>query len=298
MTDSDLPGPEALRAVCAQFGIDNTDAAVLLQHRSNAVWRAGATVVRLAPDTPLRRQRATAALTVTRWLATTGDSIALAPLPGPQPVVAAGAIATFWPYCPTPEPIDPAALGRLLRRLHTAGEPPESVRIPAYEPLRRLHEALGIDSQRTEPALTSTDRGWISERADDLIATFRDTQWPLGIGVIHADAHTENAIHDGDNWVLIDWDNTSIGPRELDLISTVPDHFHEPETYRQRFAASYGYDLLTWPGWTLLRDIVELHSIGSYIRLAASKPAAANELRRRVDSLRTGDRSIVWHPVG
>lgn len=46
-----------------------------------------------------------------------------------------------------------------------------------------------------------------------------------------------------------------------------------------------------------LRDITELHSLGAYIRLAATKPAFADELRHRIQSLRTGDTSVRWRSI-
>lgn len=90
---------------------------------------------------------------------------------------------------------------------------------------------------------------------------------------------------------------TCLGPRELDLLTGLPDHFHEPEADRATFRAAYGYDLTHWPSWTLLCDIAELHSLASYIRLASSKPAAAGELTKRVKSLRSGDRSVRWQAI-
>ncbi|MFI2477810.1 hypothetical protein [Nocardia xishanensis] len=84
---------------------------------------------------------------------------------------------------------------------------------------------------------------------------------------------------------------------KLDLVNGLPDHFHQPQHERERFAAAYGYDLLDWPGWTLLRDITELHSLGAYIRLAPTKPAAAEELRQRIRSLRIGDKAAIWQAV-
>jgi len=295
--DSGLPGRDALNLVCAEFGVPGTENAVLLHSRSNAVWRVGPSVVRLAPDTEVRRRRAVAAVAVTRWLTDLGGGIALRPLAGAQPVVGGGAVATFWPYRPTRDLIGPADLGRLVRALHAAGDPPATAPIPTYEPLMRLGEALDIDDHRTIPALSGSDRGWLRERAAELVAAYADMQWPLGIGLIHADAHSGNAVREVGTWALIDWDGTSIGPRELDLVGIVPDHFHEPGSYRTQFAAAYGYDLLAWPGWILLRDLIELHSIGSYIRMAPTKPAAASELHSRVRSLRSGDRSVLWHPV-
>ncbi|MFG1797788.1 phosphotransferase family protein [Nocardia sp. NPDC049149] len=112
-----------------------------------------------------------------------------------------------------------------------------------------------------------TSSSW-SGAAADAHATAHAMRFPLGYGVIHADAHSENAVQTDSGFVLIDWDGCCIGPRELDLISGLSDHFHAPESDRRQFLDTYGYDLLAWPEWPLLRDIAELHSIGAYIRLA------------------------------
>ena len=103
---------------------------------------------------------------------------------------------------------------------------------------------------------------------------------------------TENLLHDPatDRWVLIDFDHAAQGPRELDLLFAVPDHFQEPAAARDSFTRAYGYDLLHWPGWITLRDISKAHSLASYIRRAPTAPAAAAELAHRLHSLRVVDR--------
>ncbi|MEV6336244.1 aminoglycoside phosphotransferase family protein [Nocardia vinacea] len=295
-SDSDLPGREALRAACNEFGVDDRGAQ-LLHQRSNAVWMLPdcELVVRLAPNTDYRRERAEAAVTVTRWLAAAEEPVALTPASGDQPIAIGGAIATFWPYRPSDDQPGPADLGALVRRLHEFPVP--SFPVPRYRPLRRLFEALALEDERLAPALAASDRAWLQERAEMLVATFARTRFPLGEGLIHADVHAENAVRDSGRWVLIDWDQCCVGPRELDLVSGLPDHFHQPLDDRQEFAAAYGYDLLDWPDWTLLRDITELHSLGSYIRLAPSKLAAAAELNHRLQSLKTGNRDAIWQAV-
>ncbi|MFD0361345.1 phosphotransferase enzyme family protein [Nocardia sp. GCM10030253] len=295
-SDSELPGREALRAACKEFGV-NDEGARLLHHRSNAVWLLPTqnVVARLAPNTSYRRERADAAIAVTRWLESVEQPIALTPVAGRQPAANPDAIATFWPYRPSDTQAGPADLGALVRRLHTVGEPPFPV--PRYQPLRRLFEALALDDKRSVSALASKDRAWLRDRADTVVAEFHRTRFPLGEGLIHVDVHSENAVSDRGRWVLIDWDQCCIGPRELDLVNGLPDHFHQPVNDRNLFAAAYGYDLLEWPGWTLLRDLTELHSVASYIRLAPSKPAAAAELRCRFQSLRTGDDAAIWHAI-
>lgn len=296
--DSGLPGLPALREVCRVFGTDPTGAR-LLHHRSNAVYLLprDQLVVRLAPDTPLRRRRAQTCVEVTRWLADHPEPVALAAVSDEQPVIAVGAVATFWPHRPTTPAASLADLAVLLRRLHALPAPPFPV--PRYRPLQRLFEALDLDGGRPHPAVADDDRAWLLDRARTLVDTFTATSFPLGDGLVHADAHSENLVRDPEHggWLLIDWDGTCLGPRELDLLTGIPDHFHEPETDRTRFSTVYGYDILGWPGWTLLRDITELHALAAYIRLAPGKPAAADELRHRIRSLLTGDRSARWHAI-
>ncbi|MBF6299091.1 aminoglycoside phosphotransferase family protein [Nocardia amamiensis] len=279
----------------------NSRGARQLHHRSNAVYLLSGeggrgVIVRLAPDTDLRRQRATTAMAVTRWLSQKAtEPVGLQPLPGDQPVFAAGAVATFWPYCPPNIPATLTDVATLLRRLHRQPMPQFSV--PEYRPLHRLREALDLDDTRPEPALPADDRQWVRNRAEELVEAYHATDFPLGIGVVHADAHTENVVWNGNAYVLIDWDQSCIGPRELDLIGGLPDHFQRPEAERREFLDAYGYDILSWPGWRLLRDIAELHSIASYIRLAPHKSAAAEQLEVRVRSLRQDDRHVLWRAV-
>lgn len=296
--DAQLPDLPALRETCRIFGADSTDARAL-HHRSNAVYLLPREqiVVRLAPDTPVRRQRAQTCVTVTRWLSSQPNPVALAPMPGEQPVYSADAVATFWPHRSTTPPPSLAELAVLLRHLHTLPAPPFPM--PRYKPLQRLREAMMVDQDRAQPALADDDRAWLLGRTIELVDTFGTIRFPLGDGLVHADAHTGNLVRDPDNGhgLLIDWDGACLGPRELDLLSAIPDHFHEPDADRVRFLTAYGYDILDWPGWTLLRDVAELHTLGAYIRLAPSKPAAATELRHRIRSLRTCDRSAVWHAI-
>jgi Ser/Thr protein kinase RdoA (MazF antagonist) len=296
--DSGLPGEPALREVCRIFGADPAGAQ-LLHQRSNAVYLLpqDQLVVRLAPDTPLRRRRAQTCIEVTRWLASQPEPVALMPASGEQPVITASAVATFWPLRPTTPAASPADLALLLRRLHALPVPPFPV--PRYQPLQRLFESLNLDHERPHPAVAADDRAWLLDRARTLFGIFTATTFPLGDGLVHADAHSENLVrdHGHDGWLLIDWDGACVGPRELDLLTGIPDHFHEPEADRRRFLAAYGYDILGWPGWTLLRDITELHALSAYIRLASSKPAAAAELHHRIRSLRAGDRPARWHAI-
>ena len=68
--------------------------------------------------------------------------------------------------------------------------------VPGYQPLRRLREALALDQGRPRPAVADDDRAWLRDRADELVDTFTTTQFPLGVGLIHADARHGNLVFD------------------------------------------------------------------------------------------------------
>jgi Ser/Thr protein kinase RdoA (MazF antagonist) len=184
---------------------------------------------------------------------------------------------------------------RQLHQLDAAGPP---IPVPEHEPLARLLEALDLDATRGSPVLSTDDREWLLARAARLQRSYDMAVTPLGRGLVHADVQPDNLLQDDDGrWLLIDWDRASHGPRELDLVLAVPDHFHDQDTDRAQFSAAYGYDITAWPGWPLIRDLTEMHSLASYVRRAATHVAARQELRRRVDSLQTGDRDVVWRSV-
>ncbi len=291
-----LPGHHQLDAVCGLLGLSSSGARMLVS-RSNAVFHlpAADVVVRLSSATPAQEARATLVVSVTRWIADHGGP-ALAPTSHPQPVQEAGTVATLWPYLPSPTIPRARDLATAVRELHYLDAQPPP--LPAHEPLARLHEALDLDTTRDQPTLPTDTRQWLLARAARLQHTYDTTTTPLGRGLIHADVQPDNLLQDRDGrWLLIDWDRASHGPRELDLAFAVPDHFHEPDLDRAEFSAAYGHDIIAWTGWTLIRDLTELHSLAGYIRRATTNPTARDELHRRVDSLLTNDRSVVWHSV-
>jgi aminoglycoside phosphotransferase (APT) family kinase protein len=291
-----LPGHHELDAVCGALGLDPSGARMLLS-RSNAVFHLPAVdvVVRLSSATPTNEARAARVVWLTRWIADHGGP-ALAPTSHSQPVREAGTVATLWPYLPSPTIPRADDLATAVRELHHLDD--QSLPLIRHQPLARLHEALDLDIIRDQPVLAAETREWLLAHAARLQHAYDTTATPLGRGPIHADVQPDNLLQDcGGRWLLIDWDRASHGPRELDLVFAVPDHFHEPDSDRTEFSTTYGYDVTGWAGWTLIRDLSELHSLASYIRRAATNPAARDELDRRVVSLINNDRSVVWCSV-
>lgn len=292
----------SLSAVGAATGFATADARPLRLH-DVAVFllERDRVVVRLLTKNPVNGTRAATALQLTDWLAGQ-DFPAIRPA-WPALVYTDGHIATIWRYLPQPDPrprAPGATLGRVVRDLHRLPPPPFPV--PAADPLARLRQAIDLDRDRPAPVLTRAQREFCRQRIGDLASAYAALGSPLGEGLIHSDAHLGNLLADPTGphgYVLDDWDGACHGPRELDLIpaGAPGNRLGGDEHERRDFAAGYGYDIATWPPYTILRDIRELRSIGSHLRVAPEHPAAAEELRHRLHSLQTGDRSIRWHAV-
>jgi hypothetical protein len=92
--------------------------------------------------------------------------------------------------------------------------------------------------------------------------------------------------------VLIDLDGFAVGPREWDLVLTAMyfERFgwHTEEEYRE-FVAGYGFDVMSWPGYTLLRDVRELIMVTWLAQNSWHLPEIAAEVSKRLADLRGGN---------
>ncbi len=285
---------EVVADACARVGLAARGAVPLHVH-SNAVFLlpAEGAVARVGSGFEAV-DRACRAVTVTRFLASIGFPCVV-PLAVDQPVVVTpGTPVTFWEHVPVwSDRLAPAAdLAGLLRDLHSLADTPT---LPALRPMARL--LTTIEQSR---ALDGRDRRWLIERAHQLLDRYAELAYPLGPArLVHGDAQLSNVLLARDGRVLLgDWDATCVAPREWDLVMTASeDRFGMPIEERRDFAGTYGYDVTTWPDWTVLRDLKELHSLGAHIRRAPTSAPHARELRWRLASLRAGDRRR-WHALG
>jgi aminoglycoside phosphotransferase (APT) family kinase protein len=274
----------ALETTAARAGL-STRGARLIRLFATAVYYlpAAGAVARIAPDTAGSFTRLATSVEVTRWLAQAGFP-AVEPLPVEQPLAGHGCIVTFWKYLPQdgPEPTT-ADLGRLVRQFHQLPAPPVS--LPAYQPLTSMDRAI-----QASRAISDEDRDWLSRYREELLAAYADLAFPLGSGVIHADAWRGNLLRDGGRVVLADWDTVSTGPRETDLIPTLQaPRFGLPLAERDSFIAAYGRDIREWSGYPVLRNIRELSTLSALLRDSHANPVARRELQIRLRSLRVGD---------
>ncbi|WP_084530561.1 phosphotransferase enzyme family protein [Nocardia miyunensis] len=286
---TDVAAHDILTAACEQVGLDAGDAQLLRAH-SNAVWllpRSSA-VVRIGRNQH-EGLRFAAGVTLTRWLAE-HDIPVTEPLTD-RVVDIDDATVTLWRYYPQHDRGEPPMrdLGTILRRLHTLTDP-VPVELHAYPPLEGLTTILA--SQTARQVLDPDDLTWLSDRATELLHRYEGLEFALGVGFIHGDFYAGNCLWDGDRVVLGDWDEASIGPRELDLIPSCHDHFRfgAPAEDLAQFFREYGLDLEEFrsrPVFSVLIAMRDLHTLTGYIRRAAGDDrAAARELHRRLGMLR------------
>lgn len=301
----DLPEPQrtALIEVGRHLRVDLSGARPLRLHdASTLLLPIPGLVVRLVTASDEALTRATTAVHLTGWLTAQGF-----PTTRPatsQPIRAAGHIATVWyaiPAQPDPDPVTAAAaLGHLIRDLHTL--PPTPIPTLTAAPLHRLRAALDTDTLRQHPVLTRDDHRFLTERINDLERQYQQMTFPLGVGLIHNDAHPGNLIPTSGSrhgFLLTDWESACTGPREMDLIlvGAPGSRFDDADDERHAFTTAYGYDIARWPHHQTLRDIRDLHALAGHLRAAPYRPPARAELHHRIHTLRHNDRAARWHAI-
>lgn len=279
-----------LAEVCARAGLDHRGAR-LLKFTANAVFRlrSAPVVVRIAGSTALRH-RAAKVVAVAGWLAE-HDVPAVRLLEGvEQPVAVGPYVATLWDAVPRggrrPTGRD---LARSLRLLH--GLPAPDFDLPAWAPLDDVRGRLG-DAEDLRPG----DREFLLDRCAELTVRLAELDYALPACVVHGDAHLGNLIPGEDGPVLCDFDSTCLGPAEWDL-TPVPvgvRRFGGSRHAAAALAGEYGFDVTRWSGFAVLREVRELKLATSVLPILRSNPHVVPELRRRLDSVRTGDTSAGW----
>jgi Ser/Thr protein kinase RdoA (MazF antagonist) len=288
----------ALRA-CERRGFDATGIA-LIRRGTNAVYRLQSVpvVVRVAPVSADVEEIALQ-VGVARWLAAEGVP-AVRALDIPQPVFANGRQVTLWESVSDGDSDDhqqygsTQELGQILRRLHSLPAP--QLALPRFQPTFTVRERLSrLDH------IEAADRRMLTERADRLADDYARLTFELPHGPIHGDANVGNLLKNrAGHGVLSDLDEFSIGPREWDLVQTAifTDLYgwHTEAEY-QAFVDGYGYDIRTWDGYPVVRDMREISMALWMAGNAAKSEAAAAEVQVRFNSLRTGEGRDRWKPL-
>jgi aminoglycoside phosphotransferase len=193
---------------------------------------------------------------VARWLQSV-DYPAVRVVEAEQPVVIDGQAVTFWLAVSDDgdQFATVAEVADVLRRLHTLTAPP-GLHLPELAPFANAARRIEANTW-----LTPEDRAFLTTMLAQMRAAYAGLEFTLRPGVIHGDASIGNVLRDSRGHpVVIDLDGFAVGPREWDVVLTAIyyDSFgwHTREEY-QDFVRVYGYDIMTWPGYPVMRAVRE-----------------------------------------
>jgi hypothetical protein len=86
------------------------------------------------------------------------------------------------------------------------------------------------------------------------------------------------------------------GPLHTGLPTAIGvERYGRPEQQYREFAATYGFDVRTWLGYPVLREVRELTMTTWIMQNIEESPAVAAEFALRVGSLRERDFARAWH---
>ncbi|MFD8028170.1 phosphotransferase enzyme family protein [Streptomyces sp. NPDC059717] len=290
--DADAAGV-ILRKACEVADVA-PDGIEMLRFGDHAVFRVdGGRIVSRVGRNPDRLPSVRREVAVAEWLATERYPAARLVTAAEQPIVVQGHPVTFWEaladgdtYASTGE------MGVLLRRLHDLESPPFS--LPPLQPFDKVAQRL------KRAAIPDTTRSFLRSMADDLTAEYDRLRFALPMGHLHGDFNVGNVLRDAAGHPkVIDLDGFVTGPREWDLMQTAMyyDSFgwHTEAEYAD-FVAGYGFDVREWSGYAVLRSIRELLMVTWLSQNAGTNPRAAEEVEKRVESLRSGGSRRDWAP--
>ncbi|MFD9862553.1 phosphotransferase enzyme family protein [Streptomyces alboflavus] len=293
-TEFDAASAESiLRKACDVAHVD-PDGIEMQRFGDHAVFRidCGRIISRVGRS-PDRLPSVRREVAVAQWLAAEGYPAARLVTEAEQPVVVDGHPVTFWEgladgdtYASTRE------MGELLRRLHEL-EPP-TLSLPELRPFDKVNQRL----QRA--AIPSDTRTYLASLADELASEYDRLAFALPAGHLHGDFNVGNVLRDAAGHPkVIDLDGFVIGPREWDLMQTAMyyDSFgwHTEAEYAD-FVDGYGFDVRKWSGYTVLRSVRELLMVTWLSQNAGTNQRAAEEVEKRVETLRSGGSRRDWAP--
>jgi aminoglycoside phosphotransferase (APT) family kinase protein len=269
-----------LEQACGIAGL-NADGARLMRIGSNAVYHLiGPVVVRISRNQgDLDQARRTVA--VARWLESAGYP-AVRAVGVDQPVEIDGHAVTFWRSVSEDgqQYANISEVAEVLAELHRL-DAPADLHLPPLAPFDSAAKRIASSDW-----LSPDDRNFLIGQLAIMQEEYASLEFALPQGIIHGDANVGNVLHDAQgNPVVIDLDGFAVGPREWDLILTAIyyDSFgwHTREEY-ETFAGVYGFDIMQWPGYPVLRAVREFLMITWVIQGAGgSQKVAAEEQSRR-----------------
>ena len=290
-----------LHAIGEQCGLPTGDAQPI-RFVNNAVFAfpRAHVVVRIAGSQTVRN-RVPNVIAAARWLARHDFPAVRLLEEVAQPVLVDGHVATLWHQVPLADAglskafgrgDEGAELGRMLRRLHSL--PYDDLELSAWDPLKAVHSRVAEETA----GLTSAEKDALLVCCETVERTLPGLPYMLPAGPIHGDPLLSNTILGPEGLVLCDLDGFCHGPREWDLTPAAVGilRFDYPGDTHTPLSQAYGFNVMDWPGFSVLRQVRELNLITSVLPVLASKPSLQPEWRRRFESFMAGDREQLWRP--
>jgi aminoglycoside phosphotransferase (APT) family kinase protein len=283
-----------LEQACGIAGL-SADGARLMRIGSNAVYHlTEPVVVRISRNQgDLDQARRTVA--VARWLES-ADYPAVRATDVDQPIEIDGHAVTFWRSLSEDgqQYANISEVAEILAELHGL-DAPADLHLPPLAPFDNAAKRIASSDW-----LSADDRNFLTGQLATMQEEYAALEFTLPQGIIHGDANIGNVLHDAQgNPVVIDLDGFAVGPREWDLILTAIyyDSFgwHTHEEY-ETFACVYGFDIMRWPGYPVLRAVREFLMVTWVIQGAGRSQKVAAEAAKRIAALRTGASRKDWKP--
>jgi aminoglycoside phosphotransferase (APT) family kinase protein len=282
-----------LKTACDLAQLD-LDRAELIRLGENALYLLpdAAIVVRIA-RTMDYWQDATKEVSVSRWLAQ-HDFPGAEVTEFPQPIIAGGHPVTFWRYIHghPARPEDVAELGGVLARLHHLPAPTE-FRLPNEDIFGRVERRI-----ETAP-VPSDDKDFLVNRCEQLKQELPRLRFPLSPSPTHGDAHIKNLMISDGRIILIDFERFAWGQPEWDLSMTATEYITAgfwTEAQYAAFAGAYGYDVMEWHGFEVLRATHEIKMTTWIMQNVHESAEIAAEYEARMHTIRTGQGARTWRP--
>jgi aminoglycoside phosphotransferase len=291
LTDADARS--ILRGACDVVGIDYSHAEpIRLGENALFISRNDDVVIRIARSMEIMPD-ARKEIAIARWLRGAGIAVTT-PLDLGQPVIVQDHPVTFWQVIPdSGDKIALPDMARILKQLHSLPVP-AGVGLPALDMFGRV-------GQRIESAgsISNEIRRWLLGRLDQLREDYAGLSFDLEPCAVHGDAHIGNFIVPPEGApVMIDLERFAFGQPEADLTVTATEAlvgWHAEEDYRA-FADAYGYDVISWPGFPVMRAANELKMTTWLMQNVGEDPRIAAEFENRLACLRNDDTPRNWAP--
>jgi thiamine kinase-like enzyme len=280
---------------CEQAGL-SFNGAETVRLGENALFRLPDGII-VRVSRPDHQAAAYKEVAVSRWLNEVGIAAVMARQGITQPIIIANQSITFWDELNGIREGTPQQIAGALKRLH-ALPIPTTMPLAPITPFIRLNERIVAAT-----TLSADDRTWLKGRLAQLEEQWNVVEPELPACVVHGDAWSGNVVQVEDGRVvLLDLERCAIGPYQWDLVSTAFKHVTsgliDEAQYRQ-FCDTYGCDVTTWSGFTLLRDIRELRVTCYIAQRATENSRNVRQAQYRVDCLRgkCGLRPWAWTPA-